>query len=59
LGELDIHDVLEKQQLDEIAEFFTKNNTQATAAAKEHFGDKYSYGELRLVVGWLRRENAA
>ncbi len=57
-GELDIADLLEKQKLDEMVEFFTQNNTQATAVAKEHFGDKYSYGELRMVIGWLRRETA-
>ncbi|MEZ4959306.1 MAG: helix-turn-helix domain-containing protein [Saprospiraceae bacterium] len=55
-GELEITDLLDKEKVDEIAHFFTENNTVATSAAKEHFGDKYSYGELRMVLGWLKRK---
>ncbi|MCB0517701.1 MAG: helix-turn-helix domain-containing protein [Lewinellaceae bacterium] len=55
-GELEITDLLDKEKVDEIAAFFTENNTVATSAAKEHFGEKYSYGELRMVLGWLKRK---
>jgi len=58
-GELEIFDLLDKAKVDEIAEYFTKENSLSSASAKAHFGEKYSYGELKMVLGWMKREMSA
>ncbi len=49
LGELDIFTVMDKSQVEEIEQFFIKNSTQSSAEAKAHFGEKYSYNDLKMV----------
>lgn len=56
-GVLDIHDLLDKAKVDEIAAFFTEKQTTSTSEARAHFGEKYSYGDLRMVLGWMKRNN--
>jgi hypothetical protein len=53
-GALDISDFLAKEQVDEIARFFKDHNTVSTAQAKAHFGEEYSYGELGMVLEYLK-----
>ena len=57
IGELDILNILERNKIDEIEQFFLDNKTKASSVAKEHFGDKYTYGELKMVLKYLEREN--
>lgn len=53
LGELDIFDLMPRDQVQEIEEYFRANNTITSAEAKAHFGDKYSYGDLKMVQIYL------
>ncbi|HRI59210.1 MAG TPA: AAA family ATPase, partial [Saprospiraceae bacterium] len=45
LGELEIFALLEREQVQEIEQFLIGHNTQSSAEAKAHFGEKYSYGQ--------------
>ena len=56
LNQLDILSVLDQNKLADIQQFFTANPTAVAAEAKSHFGDKYSYGELNLVLNHIRKQ---
>lgn len=53
MGELDIFQLIEREKVEEIEQFFRDNNTASSADAKAHFEDKYSYGEIKLVLQYL------
>ena len=53
LGELDIFSLLDREQVQEIEQFFLENRLATNTEAKTHFGEKYSYGDLRLVRQYL------
>jgi predicted transcriptional regulator len=50
LGELDIYDLLEDETVDTLEMYFWENGNGSSAAAREHFGDRFSYGEIKLVL---------
>src|SRR5262249_22828667 len=52
--ELDISEFLTKEQVDEIADFFEKKNTESLTEAKVHFGERFLYGQLRMVLEHLK-----
>jgi hypothetical protein len=54
-GELDILDFLKQEQTDEISVFFTEKNTASLTEAKLHFGERYTYGQLRMARETLKR----
>lgn len=49
MGELDIKLLLDEESLGEIAHYLNSNPNSILSQSKEHFGDKYSYGQLRLA----------
>ena len=49
-GRLDIGRVLDPEKISDIAQFFTRNPTATVAEARTAFGDKYSYGQLKMVA---------
>ena len=49
LGELDIFALLDREQVGEIEQFFLDNPAASNTEAKTHFGEKYSYADLRMV----------
>ncbi len=53
LGELDIFSLMDREPVQEIEQFFRDNNTQASAEAKAHFEEKYSYGEIKMVLQYM------
>ena len=53
LGELDIFTVMDRTPVQEIEHFFRENNTLASAEAKAHFEEKYSYGEIKMVLQYM------
>ena len=57
LGELDIFSVMEREKVVELEAYFTDNQTTATSEAKEHFGEKYSYSEIRMVLQYLKKNS--
>jgi len=52
--ELDISEFLTTEQVDEIADFFEERNTESLAEAKAHFGERFLYGQLRMVLEHLK-----
>lgn len=54
IGELDIFNVMPREQVTEIEAYFREQNTTISAAAKAFFGDKYSYGQLKMVLEYMQ-----
>jgi hypothetical protein len=52
--ELDISEFLTREQVDEIAVFFQEKNTESLAEAKAYFGERFLYGQLRMVLEHLK-----
>src|SRR5439155_718037 len=52
--ELDISEFLTKEQVEEISRFFEERNTDSLADAKAHFGERFLYGQLRMVLEHLK-----
>ena len=57
-GRLEIARVLTPEKISDITDFFTQNPTAKVAEAKASFGEKYSYGELKMVAWRLRPDDA-
>ncbi|MFN0213217.1 MAG: helix-turn-helix domain-containing protein [Saprospiraceae bacterium] len=55
MGELDIFKIMDAGHVHEIEQFFKEHNTQSSTEAKAHFEEKYSYGEIKLVLQHLNR----
>lgn len=55
LGELNIDAVLDRETVAEIQQFLQAHPEAAAAEARSHFGNKYSYGELKMVIGHAQR----
>ncbi len=53
-GELDIHELMNPEQVAEISQFLVETKATGTVEAKENFGDVYSYSQLRMVLTWLK-----
>ncbi|MEI6407967.1 MAG: helix-turn-helix domain-containing protein [Bacteroidota bacterium] len=53
LGVLEISAFMDAVKVGEIEQFFLEQGTTSSGAAKVHFGDKYSYGEIKMVLGWM------
>ena len=54
LGELDIFTLMERKQVEEIETYFREQNTPISSVAKAHFEDRYSYGQLNMVLEYMR-----
>ena len=55
-GEIDIFEIMDEDDVNEIANFFRDNLTDSRKEAKEHFGNKYSYHDLKMVLAYLDSE---
>lgn len=57
-GELKVSEVLEAEKIKELTAFYQDKEDKTSSLAKEHFGEKYSYGEIKLVLADMgRNEN--
>ena len=57
-NQLDIRRLLPQPQIDEIDQYCEANPTATLSSAREYFGTKYSYGELRLVFAFRSSREA-
>jgi uncharacterized protein YpbB len=57
LGELEATRLVEEEKLEKIAEYFEKAEDKSFGAAKSHFGEEVSYGELRIGLSYWEHEN--
>ncbi|HRQ83664.1 MAG TPA: AAA family ATPase [Flavobacteriales bacterium] len=55
-GEVEIGTVMEEAVRDHIADWMRDFPEKDTNAARGHFGELYSYGQLRMVQAWLKLE---
>lgn len=53
IGQLSVFELLEPHKVEEIQRFLVTHPSTTTAETKAHFGDKYDYGELKLVASHL------
>lgn len=53
LGVLEISAFMDAVKVGELEQFFLEQGTTSSAAAKAHFEDKYSYGEIKMVLEWM------
>ncbi len=54
LGELDIYQLMDQEKVQEIEAYLLENKIQASGEAKLHFGEKYSFTEIRWVMQHLQ-----
>lgn len=55
-GKIDIASVMEDAVRDTIADWMRENPKASTQDVRNHFGDRFSYGQLRMVQAWVRKE---
>ncbi|MEZ4758029.1 MAG: AAA family ATPase [Flavobacteriales bacterium] len=55
-GILEIDGLLPAGDRDTIADWMNDNPDKNSGEVRAHFGDRYSYGQLRMVQAWLKRE---
>jgi hypothetical protein len=58
-GLLDIADFLPVEDVETISQYFLEHQTTAAGPAKAHFEDKFSFGQLRMVLKHLERNGFA
>lgn len=51
-GELDIFQLMQREQVEKWRP--SGSSTTISAAAKAFFGDKYSYGQIKMVLDYMR-----
>lgn len=56
LGKLEVTRLIEKEKLEIITAYFEKTDDKSLGKAKEHFGERFSYSELRIALSYLERE---
>ena len=58
LGELDINEVIPKEKVARITTAFKEAGSGGVKKVKQKLGDDFSYGEIRLVSNYLRKESS-
>ena len=56
LGELSIFDLMAAETVAKIEQFFLGHPGALSAEARAHFGEAYSYGEIKMVMSWMAAE---
>lgn len=54
-GILEIEGLMSAADRDAIADWVSDNPDKNSGEIRAHFGDRYSYGQLRMVQAWLKR----
>ncbi|HAC91977.1 MAG TPA: helicase [Planctomycetaceae bacterium] len=57
-GELDVAELLEPSKVEEIKRYLIQHSDATAAQAISHFGGKYDYGELKLVISHIEFEKS-
>ncbi len=52
-GELAVDQFVSPEKLSEMSEYFLTHKSRSLSLAKEHFGNKYTNGELKMVIAHL------
>jgi hypothetical protein len=59
LGELDIFELMDEPSVRTIEAFLLEKGTSSSGELKAHFGDAYSYGQIKLVLKYLEGQGRA
>lgn len=49
-GEVDIHKLIEQAKVERVVAYFEQSRAKSLSEAKSHFGDEFSFGELRMIL---------
>ena len=55
-GELSVFDLIKEKDVRKIEQFFSSNPEALLSESKTHFGDAYSYGEIKMVMAHLNKD---
>lgn len=55
-GVLDIEALMPTEEREIIADWMLENNDKGLNEARANFGDRFSYGQLRMVQAWVKKE---
>jgi tRNA uridine 5-carbamoylmethylation protein Kti12 len=58
LGQLDIFEVMDRDKIQAIEQFVKDNPSEPLLSIKNHFGDAYSYGEIRMVLQYMKQQES-
>lgn len=58
-GELDIFTLMEKGKVEALEQFFSANKEATNGEAKAHFGEQYSWSEIRMVLQYMKSKRGA
>ncbi len=56
-GQLDIYAVMGRERVEVLASYFKGSKTRSANEAKMNFGVEYSFGEIKMVLGYLGLED--
>lgn len=54
LGQLDIFKLMEKFKVEEVEAYIISTKTTSRSDIRTHFGEKYSYAEIKMVLDYLK-----
>jgi uncharacterized protein YpbB len=54
LGELDIRRLIPEEDIRAISDYFADHPGVLSSEAKAHFGERFSYGEIKMVIAHLK-----
>ena len=54
MGQVDINDILDKNVIDEIREYYVNNPESSVSEVKNALNNNYSYGEIRMVLATMK-----
>lgn len=55
-GALEIDGLMPAEERDTIADWMRENTDKSLNDARANFGDRFSFGQLRMVQAWVKRE---
>ncbi len=57
-GVIELHEAIAEEAAEEITGWMQEHPESGLNEARAHFGDRYSFGQLRMVQAWSKREPA-
>ena len=57
-GEADAKDFMSKEHYDNIVEYFEDTQDASLGRARDVLGEEYSWGELRIVLNEIKKNNS-
>lgn len=53
-GELNIDEAMDYDRVITLAKYFHQNPSETMSSAKVHFGDEFSYGEIKMMLAFMK-----